>query len=162
MANFLEQLVVEFFEFRGFYVRKNVMVGKRAKGGYECELDVVAFHPLEKRLVHIEPSMDAHNWDKRELRFSKKFAAGRKYIPSLFAGLDLPVKVEQVALFGFGGRGDRTEVGGGTIMLVSELMNEIAAELRGRKIARAAVPEGFGLLRAIQFTLEHVRLTESE
>jgi hypothetical protein len=27
------------------------------EGGYECELDVVAFDPKEKHLVHIEPSM---------------------------------------------------------------------------------------------------------
>ena len=41
-SNFLEQLVAEFYEYKGYFVRRNILVGKRAKGGYECELDVVA------------------------------------------------------------------------------------------------------------------------
>lgn len=156
MANFLEQLVCEFYEFRGYFVRQNVMVGKRAKGGYEGELDVVAFHPVLKKLVHLEPSMDAHTWEKREERFTKKFAAGRSHIPALFQGLDVPAEIEQIALFGFGGKGGRTHVGGGRIVLVSEFMNEIADALRGKRVQTAAIPEGFPLLRTMQFTLQHV------
>ena len=64
MANFLEQLVAEWYEFRGYFVRRNINVGPRARGS-ESELDVVAFHPTKRHLVHIEPSMDAHSW-KRE------------------------------------------------------------------------------------------------
>ena len=58
-VNHLEQLVAEWYEYQGYFVRKNVLVGKRAKGGYECELDIVAFNPATKKLVHIEPSLDA-------------------------------------------------------------------------------------------------------
>lgn len=61
MVNFLEQLVAEWYEFRGYFVRRNVRVGPLVKGGHESELDVVAFHPEKKRLVHVEPSMDAHS-----------------------------------------------------------------------------------------------------
>jgi hypothetical protein len=57
-GNFLEQLVAEWYEFNGYFVRRNVLVGRRSRGGYECELDVVAFNPEEKHLVHIEPSVD--------------------------------------------------------------------------------------------------------
>ena len=78
MPNFLEQLVAEWYEFRGYFVRRNINVGPRLKGGFESELDVVAFHPTKRHLVHIEPSMDAHSWDQREKRFTAKFAAGRK------------------------------------------------------------------------------------
>ena len=100
MSNFLEQLVAEWYEFRGFYVRRNVKVGKRSKGGHEGELDVVAFHPVERRLVHVETSMDAENWEKRETKFSRKFKAGKTYIPSLFAGLGSLPEIEYVALIG--------------------------------------------------------------
>ena len=41
--NFLEQLIAEWYEYRGYFVRRNVLVGRRLKGGYECELDIVAF-----------------------------------------------------------------------------------------------------------------------
>ena len=84
MVNFLEQLAAEWYEFNGYFVRRNVLVGRRERGGYECELDVVAFNPKERRLIQVEPSMDAHSWKKRESRFQKKFAAGRKHIPTLF------------------------------------------------------------------------------
>ena len=43
--NHLEQLVGERYEYSGYFVRRNILVGKRAKCGYKGELDVVAFHP---------------------------------------------------------------------------------------------------------------------
>ena len=47
-SNFLEELTAEWYEFNGYFVRRNVNVGKRPEGGYECELDVVAFHPMKR------------------------------------------------------------------------------------------------------------------
>src|SRR5690554_419807 len=41
--NHLEQLVAEWYEYRGYFVRRNIQVGPRANGGYECELDAVLF-----------------------------------------------------------------------------------------------------------------------
>jgi len=70
--NHLEQLVSEWYEFQGYFVRRNVHVGKRSNGGWECELDVIAFNPQKKHLVHIEPSMDANSWAKREERYILK------------------------------------------------------------------------------------------
>lgn len=66
MVNFLEQMVAEWYEFRGYFVRRNVRVGPRPKGGHIAELDVVAYHPARKHLVHIEPSSDANSWEERE------------------------------------------------------------------------------------------------
>jgi hypothetical protein len=40
-GNHLEALVAEWYEVRGYFVRRNVQVGKRPKGGYECEFDIV-------------------------------------------------------------------------------------------------------------------------
>ena len=42
-GNHLEALVAEWCEFNGLFVRRNVPVGRRTKGGWDCELDVVAF-----------------------------------------------------------------------------------------------------------------------
>ena len=78
MASFLEQLTREWYEYQRYFVRQNVNVGLRAKGGYECELDVVAFHPKTRHLIYIEPSMDADSWAMREKRYEKKFAAGHR------------------------------------------------------------------------------------
>lgn len=153
--NHLEQLVAEWYEYRGYFVRRNVQVGPRPKGGYECELDVVAFHPAQNHLVHIEPSMDADSWAKRQKRYAKKFLAGRNYIPALFEGVLLPGDIEQIALLGFASNTNVKTLAGGRIMTTSELFVEIVADLSDKKIAKAAVPEQYPLLRTIQFACEH-------
>lgn len=153
--NFLEQLVTEWYEYRGYFVRRNVPTGKRARGGYECELDIVAFDPVGRHLVHIEPSMDAESWEKRERQFKKKFDAGLKYIPGLFPGLDLPEKIEQIAIFAFASRTNHPTLVGRKVLLVSDLMREIMEYLGDRKLASSAVPEHHPILRTLQFVVEY-------
>lgn len=155
--NFLEQLVAEWYEYQGYFVRRNVNVGKRCNGGWECELDVVAFHPGKKHLVQIEPSMDANSWEKREARYSKKFETGRKYIPELFAGIEVPAEIEQIALFGLGSKANNPTLAGGKVWLVSDLLAEITAVLKTRRVEKEAVSEQFPLLRTIQFVCQHNR-----
>jgi hypothetical protein len=83
----LEELIAEYYEWRGYVVKCNALVGKRAKGGWEMELDVVAYDPETPTILHIEPSLDGQSWETREGRFVKKFEAGRKYIcPSSSSG----------------------------------------------------------------------------
>lgn len=153
--NHLEQLVSEWLDYNGYFVRKNVLVGKRSAGGYECELDVVAFNTQTNHLVHVEPSLDADSWVKREERFTRKFDAGRRYIPELFSGMDVPDDLDQVALFLFASKANHERVGGGKVMLVSELYHEITTGLRGKRVAKKAVSEQFPLLRTIQQCLEY-------
>lgn len=153
--NFLEQLVAEWYEYRGYFVRRNVTVGKRRAGGYECELDVVAFNPAIRHLAHIEPSMDAESWQTRERRFRRKFEAGRKYIPGLFPGFELPPEIEQVAVLAFGSKVNHPTLGGAKVLLVSDLMREILEDLSDKKIAENAVPEHHALLRTLQFVVEY-------
>jgi len=153
--NYLEQLAAEWYEYQGYFVRRNIHVGKRTAGGYECELDVVAFHPEKKHLVHIEPSMDASSWAIREVRYRKKFDAGKKYIPALFAGLDVPLHVEQIALFEFASTTNHKTLAGGRVMLVSELFAEIAKTIRTRKVASAAVAQQYPILRTVQFMCQY-------
>jgi len=153
--NHLEQLVAEWYEFRGYFVRRNVSVGKRPNGGYDCELDIVAFCPTRQHLVHLEPSMDAHTWAVRESRYTKKFEAGRKHIPGLFGNITLPDTIEQIAVLGFASNANIKTLAGGRIQTTAELLAEITAEIAPRKIASAAVPEQYPLLRTIQFAYQH-------
>ena len=154
-ANYLEELVAEWYEYQGFFVRRNVLVGKRARGGYECELDVVAFQPKDKKLVHIEPSMDADSWEIRERRFRKKFEAGEKYIPDLFVGMDLPGRIDQIALLGFASTQTHQTLGGGRIMLVRELLEEIFQDFITKHINSSAIPEHAPILRSFQFVRDY-------
>jgi hypothetical protein len=153
--NFLEQLVAEWYEYQGYFVRRNVHVGKRSNGGWECELDVVAFHPGKKHLVHIEPSMDSSSWETRTERYRKKFEAGRKYIPQMFDGIDIPEHIEQIALFGLGSKTNNPMLSGGHVWLISDLLLQITQTLRPLRVERAAVSEQFPLLRTIQFVCQH-------
>ena len=68
----------EWYEYQGYLVSRKVLVGRRTAGGHECELDVVAFDPKTRRVVHIEPSMDAQSWASRTERYSKRSEAGCK------------------------------------------------------------------------------------
>jgi len=119
--NFLEQLVAEWYEYQGFFIRRNVLVGRRSKGGHECELDVLAFNPNTRTVVHIEPSMDAQSWADREKRYKKKFDAGRKHIPRIFESLGGVEQIQQIAPFVFASDKTHQQIGGGQILLVQHL-----------------------------------------
>ncbi len=62
----LEAILFEWYDWRGYVVKRNVKVGKLSHGGWEGELDIVAYHPTTRELVHVEPSIDALSWAKRE------------------------------------------------------------------------------------------------
>lgn len=153
--NFLEELASEWYEWQGYFVRRNVLVGPRSRGGWEGELDVVGFHPERQHLVHVECSMDAASWEARDARFSRKFSLGRRHIPSLFQGLNLPSEPDQIALLGFASKRNRETVGGGQIILVQELLREIVGALGHLQVASGAIPEDKPLIRALQFAREH-------
>lgn len=149
MANHLEQLTSEWLEHSGYDVRQSVLVGKRDKGGFEGELDIVALNPVTRHLLHVECSLDADPWHKRELRFAAKFERGHKYVPSLFSGLDLPAKLDQVALLQFGG-GDREKLAGARLIWVADFVADVLGALRSRRPDKAAVPSTLPLLRTRQ------------
>lgn len=155
-VNFLEELVAEWYECQGYFIRRNVHVGKRPQGGFECELDVVAFHPETKHLVHIEPSTDAGSWEARERRYKKKFEAGRKYIPSMFPGLLLSSSVpEQIALPVFTSKPTENALGGGRAVHVSVFLAQIMSHFATFSMVKAQAPEHFPVLRTLQFVAEY-------
>jgi len=157
LTNYLEQLVSEWYEFQGYFVRRNVFVGPLKKGGYEGELDVVAFHPILKELVQVEPSMDANSWSKREIRYKKKFNAGKKYIPKLFTGIETPNNIRQIALFGYMGKNPRRSLAGGEVITLREFLKEICDNIKSNRTATNIIPESYPILRTIMFIAEHRR-----
>lgn len=72
--NVLEELVSEWYEYQGYFVRRDIKVGKKATGGYEGKLDIVAFHPVSRKIVHIETSMGAESWENGDLFFRRSLA----------------------------------------------------------------------------------------
>ena len=153
--NHLEQLLAEWYEYQGYIAKRNIPVGRRSKGGYECELDIVAFHPEKKHLIHLEPSLDADSWAVRERRFSKKFSAGQKYIKALFPGLIVPDEIDQVAVLVFATSINHPTLGGGKVMTVDQFMEEIFADLKDKRLESAAIPEQWPILRSFQYVNQY-------
>ncbi len=149
----IEDLLAEYLDWKGYVVKKNVKVGRLKRGGWRMELDVVAYHPATKDLVHYEPSLDANSWKKREQRYRKKFSAGRQYILSeVFKWVPKDAPVKQIAVFSTH-PGDRHEIAGGTIQSVDELMAEIRSHIVTRGLmGKNAIPQQFPLLRTLQLS----------
>ena len=148
--NHLEKLIRQYYEFMGYIVKGNVKVGKLQGGGWEGELDIIAYDPITAHLVHIEPSIDAHSWSTREMRFAKKFASGRKYITSVvFPWLDDDHPLDQIAVFP---SGSRAMVAGGNVRSIDSIIRDIKNLVKEQgKAAKNAIPEEYDLLRTIQF-----------
>lgn len=119
----LEKLVRQFYEWRGYIVRSNIKVGKLSHGGWAGELDIVAYHPLTQHLIHLEPSIDANSWAKREERFQKKFGFGKQYIhKDIFPWLDPSTPLEQVAVLI---TGSRPTLAGGKVISIDQFMRDV-------------------------------------
>ena len=150
--NHLENLIKQYYEWKGYVVRTNIKVGKREKGGWEGELDIVAYHPKCRRLIHLEPSTDAYSWATREERYTKKFAAGREYIRTeVFPWLDATVPIEQIAVLI---SSSRKVLAGGEVKSIDELMGEIKNDIAAiGKMSKSAIPQEYDLLRTIQLVV---------
>ena len=151
--NFLESLVAEWYEYSGYFVRSNPRTRKRQKGGWDVELDVLAYSPSDRRLIHIETSSDANSWQERKDRFlKKKFILSRQEYESLIgSGVS---SVEKIAIVGWSST--KSDLNWGEdikVLLIPDLLREITSKLKETSPLKQAVPESFPLLRAIQMAL---------
>lgn len=150
--NHLETLTAEWLEYNGYFVRRAIKVGKRAKGGWDGELDVIAFHPARRHLLHAECSLDALTWKDRDKTFRRKFTMGIKYARDLFSGMDLPTALDQVVVHGYAAAADQHRtIGGGRLVTSQELTAEIISCIPATTW-KNAVPESYPLLRTLQFS----------
>ena len=149
----LENLIAEYYDWKGYLVKRNIKVGKLSHGGWEMELDVIAFDPHTGHLIHLEPSLDAHSWTTREERFTKKFTSARKYILSeVFTWLESDIEIEQVAVLTSHPRG-RDFLAGAKIVSIDELLAQIREKVVACGIvAKNAIPEQYPLLRTLQLS----------
>jgi hypothetical protein len=156
MANHLETLISQYYDWKGWVVRKNVKVGPLDHGGYEGELDVVVYEPESGKVIHYEPSTDATTWVNREKRYKRKFDLGRKYIPKdVLPWLKLPpdYELEQIAVF-FRVPERRRAFQGGRAMSIDELVKMIRDDIQKRgRVGKSAIPEQYDLLRVIQLVV---------
>jgi hypothetical protein len=155
-VNHLEDLTAEWLNYNGYFTRSAVRVGRRSKGGWLGELDVVGFHAATQHFVHVECSMDALTWPRREEVFKKKLGHGRRYARKLFSDMNLPSVLDQVVILGFAGTSKNAakhrDLGGGRLVTGQELTAEIMTSLPPT-LVRAAVHENLPLLRTLQLSV---------
>jgi hypothetical protein len=154
--NFLEQLASEWYEYSGYFVRTNVKARRLPHGGWGMEVDVLAYEPHTKLLLHIEPTSDADSWPERKKRFlTKKFILSHGEYEEI-VGAQIS-KVRKIAIVGYGhyakvdlNWGDDIEV-----VLIPLFIKQIATKLKGQHPAKEAVPEGYPILRGMQMMLAY-------
>ena len=118
------------------------------------ELDIVAFNPITKHLIHLEPSLDAHSWAKREERYKKKFQVAKKYVfKEVFTWLSKETPIEQVAILISHPKG-RDTLAGGNLISVNEFMETVKEEiLKQGKVSQNAIAEQYPMLRTLQLSI---------
>ena len=154
--NFLEQLAAEWFEYIGYFVRTNVRARKRAAGGWDMELDVLAYQPSDNSLLHVETSGDADSWAERKLRFlDKKFVLSKSEYEEI---LQTPISdISQLAIVGWA-KSPKYDLDWGKgieVLTVPMFLERITTQLRNRNFMSESVPEGYPILRTIQMVLQY-------
>jgi hypothetical protein len=150
MVEYLEQLVRQWYEYQGYFVREDLWVGFQPDGSYECELDVVAFHPTRRHVLHVETGYDVPELSDHEQHFQTKFDAGKKYLHRMF-GVEDHLHIEQTALLLQNEAPHRHTVGGGRILLLADFFAEILHSLSGVDVSSAMVPAQWPLILTLQF-----------
>ncbi len=156
---FVEQLVFEWLDYRGYITRCNIRVGRLKKGGYSGEIDIAAYHPTTRHCIHVECHTDAGSWKQREAALKKKFDRGARYIfKEVFPWLQIPggPELEQWAVVVTAGK-DRKTVAGRRVVSLRQVYRNITRDIvdlmvRGNRM----VPEKYPLLRAVQGMVQHV------
>jgi hypothetical protein len=152
--NFLESLVAEWYEFRGYFVRTNPRARLRPEGGWDVELDVLAYSPSDQRLIHIETSSDAYSWSQRKDIFLKKFDLSQEEYEEL-VGTKIST-IEKIAIVGWSSTKRDLNWGEGIkVKPIPQLMDEITIELKETSSKKQAMPESCPLLRAMQMAFTY-------
>jgi len=156
--NFLEQLAAEWYEYEGYFVLSNRTRKTPGRAGFEGELDVLAFRLEERDFLHIETSTDSESYDDRKETFRNHFAKAAAWY-SEWLSCEAS-EVRKLAIVGWAKKPtkDKDYFGNGIQMqTIPQFIAQIAKELAGKKPTDAAVPEGFPLVRAIQFAVHYGR-----
>ncbi|MBS1618817.1 MAG: hypothetical protein JST76_09880 [Bacteroidetes bacterium] len=149
--NHLESLLAEWYEIQGYLVTRNIKIDKRDKGGYNSEIDVLAFHPKKNEWIQIETSMDTYSWPKRIERIEKKFKHARDFVAKEY-GEKAAIGLKQEFVLVYGNADDK-KLKRGSIILAKYKIQEILKfiETEHSEIDRELISENYPLLRTLQF-----------
>lgn len=154
--NFLEQVASEWYAIQGYFVRTNVRANRRPNGGWDNELDVLAYDPKTKELVHIETSWDALKWGSRKKRFTeKKFVFSASQYAVLVG--EKPNTIRKRAVVGTSQKPAPERFWNNDIEVttVPNFILEVSNGICDRHPMRDIIPETYPCLRSMQFVLAY-------
>jgi len=148
--NFLEQLTVEYYTYRGYWVHHNVRLSRLGIGGYDgrMELDVVALHPERNSLVHVEVGGGRGSWPQLESEYAKKKEGGKMAYQLLFPGVALP----SVRLRAIWESAVMKDMGGCEVLPLRSFLQEVDADLPERDFQDTSVNEQLPILRTLHLS----------
>ena len=154
--NYLESLAAEFYEYKGNFVRRNVKTRKRPRGGYDVEIDVLAYQPKSKKLFHVETSGAATTWkSQREIILKKKFDLSKEeYEAELSCKIS---KIKKVMIIGWAKTEQAYFDQEIKVIPIPAFINEVADKLKGKIPTKQIVPEHYPLLRSIQMAQHYIK-----
>ncbi len=162
--NFLEELAAEWYEYKGYFVKRNIKFGGpagKSTGGRSGEIDIIAYQPKNSVVVHIETSSDCDTWESRKKKFQeKKFTelATAEYTKVL--GFT-PKSIERIAIVSYTKkpRDINWQTASGSLIEIQDIPTFIAginSDLQKRRHAReTSIPEQLPLLRAIHHSISY-------
>ncbi len=154
MANHLEQLIAEWYTYQGYFVWRNIKACARDRGGYHAEIDIIAFNPEIRKVVHIECSLDGESQSVRESRFGKKFRYGEIEIRKRLSSME-PFSIDKMIILLFTKRNKQEEIAGVKVVHIADVIKEIAEYFKAEKsnYKRLAVSEDMPVLRTLQLAV---------
>lgn len=158
--SWLEQLVREYYEVQGYWVRTNVRFGPRERGGYAGEADVLAFQREGSVLVHIEASMGAESWKNTKKKLKNKFDKAPPYYEEMFPHFPIE-RIERIAVVGRTLAAPKIEVPGVELITLGQFVQLVVSAVTEKfKVAGTKCPpEQFPLLRTLFFAKKWERRT---
>lgn len=145
--NHLEEIVREYYEYNGYFVKTNIKFKKLVTGGYTGEADVIAYNPKEEKLIHIECSKAAISNKKLESQALKKFPGYLDYQSEL--KLEIKEKYKIFIVGQFYTSKQELMPKGVQHKSVKQFMKEVYDSIT-EDFMHNAVPEVYPLLRTIQ------------
>ena len=152
--NFLEQLVAEWYEFLGFFVRTNARGPTPSAGGF-TELDVLVLKATEKELIHIETSGSAESWESLKKRTIKKFRYSQKDYEKLSGIKGVRVLKQAIMGLSYNPRWSDEELREEGIKVIpnQRFINEVCNGILERVPRGRIVPDSFPILKAFHVCL---------
>ncbi len=136
-------------------MRTNVRARKRSAGGWDMELDVLAYQPSTQSLFHVETSGDADSWAERKKRFlEKKFVLSKSEYEEM---LDSPIAdIRRLAIVSWAAstKADLDWGEGVEVLTIPTFLAQITSTLKDRDFMTESVPEGYPILRTIQMVIQ--------